>query len=375
MLQSLSLYDIDQVTGFLPAQDPLTQLPPYFAAWDALGARLPALLLAGRARSALERMPLLDSARLDSARECERALLLHCTFVNAYVWGEAEATTRIPRAVAVPVCQLAERMGRKPIIHHASGALQNWRRLDPEGGIELENLALLQGFLTSSDEAWFVLVAVLVEARGAPALPETLRAREAARTGDVAALTGSLERIAQTIQRMEEALARTYEKCDPYIFYHRVRPFFAGWDAPGMIYEGVSEKPVRYVGGSAGQSPLVQSLDAALGVRHLRAESRPYIAEMREYMAPAHRRFVQTLEEAPHIAEFVQERQADSPHLRDSYNRCIDRLDSFRRLHLKIAVDYITRQAATGEGSKGTGGTDLRAFLGTVKKETREHRL
>jgi indoleamine 2,3-dioxygenase len=374
-ITSLADFGIDPVRGFLPATDPLRRLPASFAAWDDLGADLPALLLAGQARRWIERLPLLDVARLEGAAEDERAILLLSTFASAYVWGGPEQATRLPCVVAVPLWQLAERMGRMPIVHHASNVLQNWRRLDPAGDLSLENLAMLQGFLTGSDEAWFILDTVAIEADGADAPPQLLRAQQAVLGDDAASLAGSLDCIAATIMRMDATLARMREQCDPHIFYTRVRPFFSSWPAPGLVYEGVSDEPRCYSGGSAGQSALIQALDAALGVRHTSPESHPFIYEMRHYMPPAHRRFVEALEHGPNVHQYVTARQASHPQLADRFNRCVDLLDAFRYRHLRIAVDYITHQAPPGEEAKGTGGTDLRAFLGRVKKETKAHRV
>ena len=372
---TLAPFGISPDTGFLPASDPLTRLPAYFRAWDDLGAQLPALLLAGQARAAIARLPELEIERLEGEAERERALLLLSTFVSAYVWGMPAPAERIPRPLAVPLCRLADQMGRKPIIHHAANVLHNWRRLDPARPIQLDNLAMLQGFLTSSDEAWFILVTVEVEIAGASAPTELLDAQEAAERKNSTALAESLERLSATIGRMEAALRRMYEQCAPYIFYHRVRPFFASWNPPGVIYEGVSARPRVYAGGSAGQSALVQSLDAALGVRHEAAASRPFIQEMREYMPPLHRRFVEELENGPDLRAYVIAHETDTPRLMDRYNACIAALDQFRYLHLKIAVEYISQQAPPGAEGKGTGGTDLRAFLGAVKKETRARHL
>jgi indoleamine 2,3-dioxygenase len=375
LITSLADFGIDPVRGFLPATDPLRRLPAYYATWDDLGADLPALLLAGQARRWIERLPELDVARLEGAAEDERALLLLSTFASAYVWGGAEPETRLPRVVAVPLWQLAERMGRQPIVHHGSNVLQNWRRLDPAGALTLENLAMLQGFLTGSDEAWFILDTLAVEVEGADAPPQLLRAQQAIHADDPATLAASLERLATTITRMDAALARMTEQCDPHIFYTRVRPFFSSWPAPGVVYEGVSDAPVALSGGSAGQSALVQALDAALGVRHPGPQSHPFIYDMRRYMPPGHRRFVEALEHGPDVRAYVAERQASEPQLADRYNRCVELLDAFRYRHLRIAVDYITHQAPPGVEATGTGGTDLRAFLGRVKKETRAQRV
>lgn len=371
----LADFAIDPVTGFLPSADPLRSLPAEFAAWDALGADLPALLLAGQARDRIERMPALDIERLASVAERERVMLLLSTFAGAYAWGGPEPAKRLPHTLAVPLWQMSEHLGRKPIISHASNVLRNWRRLDPAGPLTLENLAMLQGFLGSSDEAWFVLVTVAIEACGAAALPALVEAQRAVTVDNAPSLAEALERVAAAIERMHATLLRMYEQCDPHIFYHRVRRFLGGWEAPGVIYEGVSKTPVMLSGGSAGQSSLIQALDAGLGVHHVSPESLPFLSEMRAYMPPAHRRFLETLDAGPDVRAYTHKRQSDAPQLSDTYNRCIDYLDAFRYLHVKIAVEYITRQAPRPEDAKGTGGTALTTFLGTTKRETRAHRI
>lgn len=368
-------FDIDPITGFLPNPDPLRRLPPTFAAWDDLGADLPALLLAGQARARLAALPQADTSALHGRLQLERAMLLLSTFANAYVWGEKEPAERIPRAVAVPLWGLAERLGRKPIIAHASNVLHNWRRLHADGGITLDNLALLQPFLGSSDEAWFVLVTVAIEARGARALPQLVRAQSAVSEGDLATLLDALRHIAVTIADMSATLSRMAERCDPHIFFTRVRPFLAGWKPPGILYEGVSTTPLMFAGGSAGQSALLQALDAALGVRHADPRSQPFLMDMRDYMPPPHRRFVEALEAGPDVGAFVQARAVGEPALVAAYNECIEWLTAFRRQHMEIAVRYITMQAPGPDAAKGTGGTSFAQLLGAAKRETYSRKL
>jgi len=368
-------FDIDPLTGFLPNPDPLTHLPPYFAAWDALGAQLPVMLLARKTRAYIAAMPLLDVNRLEGRGQRERAMLLLTTFANAFVWGEPQVATRIPASLAVPLCRVSALVGRKPIISHASNVLYNWLRIDASGSIDLDNLTTLQPFLGSSDEAWFVLVTVAIEARGAAALSQLVRAQAAVVAGDTAEVSSALTQIAQTVEVMTRTLLRMYEQCDPHVFFHRVRPFLAAWPAPGVIYEGVSAAPMIFAGGSAAQSSLVQALDAALGVQHTSERSRPFLHEMRGYMPPGHRRFIETLECGPDMAAFVHANRTTAPLLMDNYNHVIDLLSEFRRQHMEVATRYITMQAPKPEAALGTGGTDFAHFLDATKRETRARRL
>ncbi|MCB0018593.1 MAG: hypothetical protein KDE09_12445 [Anaerolineales bacterium] len=371
----LTDYDVDEGRGFLPAVDPLAALPPAFAELDALGAELPALLLTGRCRRTLKRFPDLPLDQLTSPAELERALLLISALGMAYIWGEPEPVRMVPAALAVPWARVAERLGRPPIITHASIVLNNWRRLDPNGPLDADNLACRQHFLGGMDEQWFFTATAALEATGAPALRPLVDAMAAAAAGDDGTATRLLTQVAAIFGKVNNALARIYERCDPYIFYHRIRPFLTGWDKEGILFEGVSRTPLRLHGGSAAQSSLIQAYDAALGIEHLHPETQPFLRLMRDYMPPAHRRFIAALGEGPSLHDFAQRRDASVP-LKRIFNECIDQLEKFRQAHMEIAVRYILHQSPQGEaGAVGTGGTSFVPFLSEARKETKARRL
>ena len=227
-------------------------------------------------------------------------MLLLSYFGHAWVWGGAEPDARIPAAIAVPWCAVAARLGRPPILSYASYALDNWRRLDPSGPLELGNLAILQNFLGGADEDWFILVHLEIEARAAPRAARA-RARQRGRRGErrARARGAARARSPSGIESLCQSLGRMPELCDPYVYYRRVRPYIHGWkDHPllpdGVVYEGVAEhggRPQRLRGETGAQSGIVPALDAALGVEHAGDPLRAYLAEMRDYMPPGHREF------------------------------------------------------------------------------------
>ena len=366
-------YDVDPERGFLPSTDPLERLPSEFEAWERIAPRVSALLLAGQLRGTLAALPVLDPGQLVQRDELERAMLLLSVFGNAYVWAEKTAPRKIPPPVAVPWHRVAHALGRPPIVSHASIVLRNWRRIDPDGPLALDNLETLQRFGGSPDEQWFYLIPAAMEARGAAALVAIAKARDAVDNEHVEDLTGELETIGTITGELTEILLRTQEQCDPYIFYKRVRPYLAGWPEPGIVYEGVSETPVRLAGGSAAQSSLFQALDAALGVNHEHEDSRPFLLAMRGHMPPRHRAFLETLDAGgPKLRALVMERRGNHPGLAERYDAAIEALDHFRKVHFELAVRYITRQAPEPEDAKGTGGTDIATFLRKTREETQD---
>ena len=369
-------YDVDPVRGFLPAADPLEVLPAGFEEWERVGRRVSGLLVAGQLRSTLEALPIPEVEALRRREELERAMLLLSVFGNAYVWAEEEPASTVPRAIAVPWCWVADELGRPPIISHASIVLRNWRRIDSDGPLNLDNLETLQLFGGSPDEQWFYLIPAAMEAHGAQALVSIEGARSSVADKRLDALAHELETIGRIVEELTEILRRTPEKCDPYIFYKRVRPYLTGWPEPGIVYEGVSETPVKLAGGSAAQSSLFQAIDAALGISHEHEDSRPFLLAMRGHMPPKHRAFLETLDEGgPLLRALVMEHRSDHRELAKRYDDAVLALDSFRKTHFEMAVRYITRQAPEPHEAKGTGGTELGTFLKKTREETKDKLL
>ncbi len=382
----LDTYDIDPERGFLPALDPLDRLPAEFGAWEEVAHALPKILVSGTVRGFLKQLPLVDAAQLADDRQRRRAMVILSFLGHAYVWGEEETVSSMPSCLAVPWHQVAESLGRPAVLSYASYALDNWRRLDADADVELGNIVLLENFLGGLDEEWFVLIHVAIEANAGPALAAMVAAQQAVVEEDPELVTAKLETIAGTLERMHDILLRMPERCDPYIYYHRVRPYLHGWAnhpllPTGIIYEGVTaygDKPQMFRGETGAQSSIVPALDAALAITHAEDLLRTYLQEMRDYMPPKHRGFVEAIETGPSIRDFVLRHRRRAPRLREAYNAAVDALAQFRATHLEYAHNYIVKQAQgrpQNPRDVGTGGTPLIPYLSKHREETRAHRI
>jgi indoleamine 2,3-dioxygenase len=371
---AIEKFGLDGTRGFLPSADPLPRLSAHYAAWEQVAAEIPKLLVANRLRTALLDLPMLDTAELQSSAEFERAMLLLSYLGHAYVFGDLEPDAHLPSAIAVPWAAVASRVGRPPILSYASHALVNWRRYDCCKPVALGNIARLQNFGGGLDEDWFVLVHVGIEAAAAPALDGALEARSAVLSGDTAVLTRALGKIAATIRGMLAILRRMPEKCDPYIYYTRVRQFIFGWlDNPGLpdgvFYHGVNEysgMPQKFRGETGAQSSIIPALDAACGINYSNDPLASHLKELRSYMPPAHRLFIEHLESGPSVYLYVLGRRESA--LIDAYNSCIEALRDFRLQHLEYAGLYIHAQSQRNKAnptSIGTGGTPFMQYLKT----------
>jgi indoleamine 2,3-dioxygenase len=362
--------------GFLPPADPCRSLPPGFSAWDELGVELPRLLAAGRFRDQLRRLPMLDPEALEEPHHLDRAMLLLSFFGSAAVWQDwrDQIHPTIPACVAVPWAVVANRLRRPPALCYASHALGNWRRLDPEGPIALGNLAVLQNFLGGMDEDWFILVHVALEAAAAPIVAAGLRAQEAARRGDLAAVRAGLSAIAGCLEDMVRVLLRMPERCDPAIFFHRIQPFLRGFERDPVVYEGVealANRPQSFVGASAAQGALIPFLDAVLGIAHEADSLRAYLVELRRYMPPHHLEVLRRAEAGPPLREQVLGCRTNQPELVGLHDACVVQLERFRSAHLELTAVYITAQLrASCPEARGTGGTPFVPYLKKHRDET-----
>lgn len=381
---AMNAYRLDRERGFLPGADPLKRLPDAFLAWEEAGRELPKTLMSGDVRARLETLPLLDAAELAEERERRRAMILLSFLGHAYVWGNAGPVEAIPACIAKPWHAVARVLGRPPVLSYASYALDNWRRLEPTKPVELGNLAMLQNFLGGQDEEWFVLVHVAIEAHAGPALAAIHSAQRAVAADATDVLADRLTVIAQTLDSMHEVLLRMPERCDPYIYFHRVRPYLHGWAGhPGLTgglrYEGVAEyggRPQEFRGETGAQSSIVPTLDAALGISHADDPLRGYLREMLAYMPPAHRSFIRAVEKGPAIRAYVIQRRRKHPALREAYNAAVTGIERFRATHFEYVHRYIVQQDRgdrRNPNDVGTGGTPFVPYLRKHRDETNDH--
>lgn len=384
----LADHDMSANRGFLCSYDAAdVQLPAELAAPEEAARDLPRTMLTGRIRHHLSALPVLDLKTFcaeASDAQLRTAMVRYSFMVQAYVWGEPKAPTSLPAPLAVPIWALAKRLGQQPLLPYSAYVLDNWDRLDRSGPISLDNIWMIQNFLAGQDEAWFVLVHVAIEARAGAMLAEIPRVLEAVKNGDHAAVEASLALINTGWDDVNAIFDRMPERCDPYVYFHRVRPYIHGWkDNPalgeGLIYEGVAEtdgKPQAFRGQTGSQSTIVPSMDALLGVGHAADPLRTFLDELHIYRPPAHRTFVDKVRALSNLRAFVK--ASGNANLREIYNTNIRSLARFRTRHLEYAASYINKQGKDSLGNDtdvGTGGTPFMKYLKKHRDEAEQHLL
>jgi indoleamine 2,3-dioxygenase len=386
----LSDFDISSEQGFLP-HDPREQIPDC-APLNELGHALPKLLSARMVRPFIDKQHTLLSSIPASWQEQDyRAAMRILSFAgHAYVWESPDhPAVSLPSQLAQPWYAVAQRLGRPPVLSYASYALDNWRRLDSQKPIALDNIVLLQNFLGGLDEEWFVVVHVQIERQAGAGLDGLVQAMNSAAADRQSDVLMGLRALASAQTEMRNTLLRMKERCDPYVYYTRVRPYIHGWkNSPalkdGLLYNGVSAyagRPQAFRGETGAQSSIVPCLDAGLGITHAPDPLTVYLQEMRDYMPPRHRAFLHSLGQSvdergrPLLSGYIQDRKAQNPDLWTAFCACVDLLAQFREIHIGYADSYIHRQHqsyVSNPTAVGTGGTPFMAYLQKHLDETRQ---
>lgn len=257
------------------------------------------------------------------------------------------------------------------------------------------------------------MVGVAVEIQGRAVTSVIDSAVRAAITGNFMAIAVCLEKLATHIAEIITILARLPEKCDPGIFYHEVRPFYAGTKnmasvglPRGVLYdEGDGQgfwKQLR--GGSNGQSSLFPLIDAILGVQHgsvskyqtTRADSdEDYHVDILQYMPGEHRAFRSDFRRIWDIQKIITAITDPrvSQAVTKAHQNAVSELSRFRTKHIQIVSRYIIvsskksppawataehrrhnlatmHQIEKQEGLMGTSGTQLMPFLKRARDDT-----
>jgi indoleamine 2,3-dioxygenase len=385
---NLADYGLSIERGFLAGFDPAAViLPAELQPAREMALRLPELIPTGRLRSFLETLPKLDAAAFcASASDAElRIAMLHFSFlVQAYVWGEPDAPKALPACLAVPIWQIGQAIGQPPLLPYSSYTLENWSRFDGKGPIDLANIHTLQRFEGGMDEVWFILVHVAIEARAGEMLHEATKLVGAAKDENAAEIERALGAMSAVWDDVNAIFDRMPERCDPYVYFHRVRPWIHGWkDNPalgeGLVYEGVAAtagRPQAFRGQTGSQSSIVPAVDALLGIGHAGDPLRSFLDELHAYRPPQHRRFIEDLRAQSMLRAVVH--KSGNPVIRELYNDNIRKLARFRTRHLEYAATYINRQASTAAGNDpdvGTGGTPFMRYLKKHRDEAEAHLL
>ncbi|KAI0468909.1 Indoleamine 2,3-dioxygenase [Xylaria cf. heliscus] len=415
----LDLCSLISENGFLPAEKPLKRLPDtYYEQWEHILDELPTLLKEKTIRDKICHLGVLTTAKLNTESEWQRAYMILCFLTHGYIWGGDVPSEVLPPSITVPLLQVSDHLDLPPIATYAALNLWNFTSAGDDFA-DLDNLKALHTFSGTEDESWFFVISVAVEALGGRMVPGLLQAIDAIKHNDHETITSALTEMATCIRQLTKLLDRMSEKCDPMVFYHKLRPFFAGTKnmavaglPNGVFYDegdGIGQwRQLR--GGSNGQSSLIQFFDLVLGIGHTPDSHRTqkgsiapakvapgdlsFFEEIRLYMPGPHRELLERVSRMDKIKDFVHSAPPSPAHqrLQQSYQDATKAFGDFRQAHINMVTRYIivpsrkpnpfsssvinlaTASLESNKGPKkeltGTGGTDLIPFLRSARDDT-----
>ena len=377
---------------FLPKKPPINSYNTRSKSLDLLeniSSQLPKLLLTNKVQSKINKLKINDLSvdiliKNKKTKEINLAMA-HLSFIaHAYIWGGKSPQRILPEVISKPWVKLSKYLGRPPILSYASYCLDNWYKIDKEEPISLDNVALINNFLGGVDEDWFVTIHVCIEDEASGAIDSACKLSFLNEKNNINDFSKHFRRIISSLKKVNHIFAKMPEKCDPYIYYHRVRPFIFGTKnnpdlKQGLVYENqFDNKPQFYRGETGAQSSIIPLLDGALGITHTNDNLRHYLNEMRDYMPPKHRKLIEDVEQRSQVKNLITK----SKKLIKEYNQCLEGIHKFRSQHLEYAATYIHMQAqiinpfgSGGSTIRGTGGTPFMKYLKKHRDETDKHKI
>ena len=377
---------------FLPSKDPLIKYKTTSKSLNLISEiseQLPKLLLTGSVQNTINKLKnndlSVDKVIANNDLREIRLAMVHISFIaHSFIWGSETPSKILPEVIAKPWVKLSKILGRPPILSYASYCLDNWYRLNKKDDICLENVGLHTNFLGGVDEDWFVTIHVCIEDAAGDAIKAATKLAKLNEKHSVNDFSIHLRAIIKSLRKVNAIFSRMPEKCDPYVYYHRVRPFIFGTkDNPdlkkGLIYQNqFNNKPQFFRGETGAQSSIMPFLDGALGIYHTQDHLRHYLNEMRDYMPPEHRNAIEHVENISNAKALIHE----SKKLINEYNKCLEEIRIFRAQHLEFAATYIHKQSQIknpfGRGGStitGTGGTPFMKYLKKHRDETQKQKI
>src|SRR5262245_15404989 len=354
--------------GFLPERDPLRSFPAgsELSVLDDIGRDLPSLLEDASFRQYARELHIPEWPEKHPRKETLPELRLYYVRVgflaSAYVNQVSQPKVEmLPRNLAVPLCKACALLRRPPILSYDGYALYHWKRFEPDRPITLGNIDTLQGFVHLYDEHWFILVHVEIEAIAVEILAAIDRAAHGLRDGDSDVVSSALCAIAAAVRKQTAVLRRIPEKMEPALYYRTFRPYIRFFEK--VVYEGVVHAPLNFRGETGAQSSIMPTLVAFMKIPHRQSVLTDHLAEMRNFMPPAHRQLIADVEAMPSPRDL-----ADA----DSYNDVLDAMATFRETHIGWAQEYINKWV---DDPRGTGGTPYMVWLRQLIDETRSYKV
>ena len=383
-----NFFEVNHKNGFLPKDSPLAVLPKKYTELQVLIDEMPIKkddgtdgLLSRRggieeAVSNLSNLKHLVSEEEDvfliqalfrAYSFLTSAYLLapaHFNYIETKKYGKAH--TVLPSQIAEPFVIVSEKLDVYPFIdYHYSYSLGNYIKIDKSKGYEWENLAMAAKFSGMDDERGFIMLHVDINQHSPELVGSIL---DYLKADDEKSVNLSLSKCLSAMKKINERRQVMWQ-ASRWKHYNDFRVFIMGIKGndeifgDGVIYEGVSDKPVQYRGQTGAQDNIIPTADIFTGVigYYPTNDLTKYLLDLRSYRPKCIQNFLSDIKD-----EMGDNRLFNN--LKESENeegfclllQILDEIYYFRNGHWQFVQKYIM---ANTKYAKATGGTPIISWI------------
>lgn len=393
------VFDIHPDNGFLPKVDPLKRLPTEFDCLQKLLDVMPVVIqsgpgllsIPGAFPEAVENLPnlidevkkvddmLVIQALYRGYAFIESAYLLEPSYQSFVKTGEYGKANRVlPKNISEPLFFVADKLQVSPWLdYHYSYCLGNYYKVDKKGSGNWDNLKMAVQFAGTDDERGFVMVHVDINGNGCYLLQSIDETLAGLKYGDSKRVVKGLKLNYETMTHINKR-RREMWKASAHTNYNDFRVFIMGSEGnteifgDGVIYEGVSDKPLAYRGQTGAQDDIIPTEDIFTGVVEYYPKNMltKYLLNLREYRPKVVQNFFKDLETG--CKDLEQEISEFGGIDAMTYLLAsVDEVFHFRNGHWQFVQRYIM---ANTKYAKATGGTPITTWIpnqleATLKRE------
>ena len=383
-----NFFEVNHINGFLPKNSPLAVLPKKYNELQVLIDEMPIKkddgtdgLLSRRGEIEKGVSTLSNFKNLVEGEEdiliiqalfrayafLSSAYLLapaHFNYIDTKKYGKAH--TVLPSQIAEPFVIVSKKLDVYPFMdYHYAYSLGNFVKIDNSKGYEWENLAMAAKFSGMDDERGFIMLHVDINQHSPELIGSIL---DYLKADEDKSVNLSLSKCLSAMKKINERRQIMWQ-ASRWKHYNDFRVFIMGIKGndeifgDGVIYEGVSDKPVQYRGQTGAQDNIIPTADIFTGVigYYPTNDLTKYLLDLRSYRPKCIQNFLSDIKD-----EMGNNRLFNN--LKESENeegfclllQILDEIYYFRNGHWQFVQKYIM---ANTKYAKATGGTPIISWI------------
>ena len=383
-----NFFKVNHINGFLPKKSPIAVLPKRYSDLQILIDDMPIKKANGENGFLAEEGAIEDAVKnLKNYKELVKdeddvfinqalfrayafltsAYLLapsHFGFQKTKKYGKAH--TVLPSQLAEPFVIVSKKLDVYPFLdYHYAYSLGNYVKIDNAKGYEWENLAMAAKFSGMDDERGFIMLHVDINQYSPQLVGSILEFLNSKNSNDV---NRSLTNCLSAMKSINERRQIMWE-ASRWKHYNDFRVFIMGIKGnneifgDGVIYEGISDKPVKYRGQTGAQDNIIPTADIFTGVIEYYPSNdlTKYLLDLRSYRPKCIQHFLSDLKDEMDGNRLFNKIKEDN----NEEGLCIliqilDEIYYFRNGHWQFVQKYIM---ANTKYAKATGGTPIISWI------------